>query len=324
MHSSLRRHGFTLIELLVVIAIIAILIGLLLPAVQKVREAAARTQCTNNLKQIGLAFHNFHDVNGRLPNAGKNGCDTPIHPGAASACTDPDSSLHTSPYTYAAAYAPAGPPRRVEWSWAYHILPFVEQDNVYKHTNNTVVRQTAIKTYYCPSRRAAQAYPNSSGALLGKTDYAGNAGSNVAVGNNTGVVVRTGLATVKLTDITDGTSNTAMVGEKRIKHDRMGRENGDNESYANPGYERDVVRASNTDPDTGTGWGPSPDVRVTSIPPFTTGNVSSALRQFGSSHSSGCNFVLSDGSVRHVRFNPDRNTFRRFTTRAGGEVYTLD
>src|SRR5688572_12231281 len=113
------RSGFTLIELMVVIAIIAILIGLLLPAVQKVREAAARTQCQNHLKQIALAFHSYHDVTGKFPDGGKNGADPPVS----------NPSLTTSPNG------------RPEWSWTYYILPFIEQDNVFKTTSNAIVQQ---------------------------------------------------------------------------------------------------------------------------------------------------------------------------------------
>jgi prepilin-type N-terminal cleavage/methylation domain-containing protein/prepilin-type processing-associated H-X9-DG protein len=305
-----RRGGFTLIELLVVIAIIAILIGLLLPAVQKVREAAARTQCSNNLKQIGLAFHAYHDSQGTFPTGGKNGCDTPIHTDITTDCTDPDSTHQDGPYTYPAP-VPAGPARRVEWSWAYHILPYIEQGAVYSNTNNNTVRAATIKTYFCPTRRAPMVFGNEA-----KIDYAGNAGSNVSDSNSTGVVVRTGLTTVRMVDIKDGTSNTALAGEKRLKLDRFNKATDDNESYANPGFEREVVRASNTDDDTGTSWGPNPDILVSSN--------NDSQRQFGSSHTSGCNFVLCDGSVRLVRFNPDRNQFRAFTTKAGNETLPFD
>ena len=135
-----RHHGFTLIELLVVIAIIAILIGLLLPAVQKVRESANRTRCANNLKQIGLAFIVCNDNTGSLPTAGNYDSGNP-------------------------------PTDRLDWGWAYQILPYIEQQNAQNITVENTIHTTIIPIYYCPSRRAPALYNGQA-----KTDYAGNGG----------------------------------------------------------------------------------------------------------------------------------------------------
>ena len=310
-----NRLAFTLIELLVVIAIIAILIGLLLPAVQRVREAAARMQCSNNLKQLGIAAHSYHDVQGHFPTAGKNGCESPTHPNIASGCADPNFGHHTSPYTF-----PTGDTqvRRTEWSWAYFLLPYIEQGTVYQATNHTTARRAVVKTYYCPSRRPAQLFNSNA-----KIDYAGNAGNGLGDNNLTGVIVRTGAGTVRIADVTDGTSSTALFGEKRMKLDKFGRSYDDNESAYSPGWDSEVVRAAVTDRETTSAlnnltWGPSRDIRVTNTAIFP--DPESGLSQFGSSHTAGCNFVRCDGSVMLVRFNPERNNFRRFCTRADGLV----
>src|SRR5437868_1250420 len=141
--SPKQRTAFTLIELLVVIAIIAILIGLLLPAVQKVREAAARMECSNNLKQIGIGIHMHHDTYKFFPTAGW--------------------SDWTHPPTFIAPGQPATGVNQ-DAGWAYQILPFIEQDNVFKGGGGTTIAQCQINVigavipiYYCPARRIAKA-----------------------------------------------------------------------------------------------------------------------------------------------------------------------
>jgi prepilin-type N-terminal cleavage/methylation domain-containing protein/prepilin-type processing-associated H-X9-DG protein len=299
------RRGFTLIELLVVIAIIAILIGLLVPAVQKVRDAAARAQCQNNLKQIGLAMHSFHDSYKKFP-VGRQ----------------------TVNGDYFA-------------NWAILILPFLEQGPLFKLYNNTVrntnaanktVRETFVPIYTCPADPNANvlltpATSNDISVQYATGSYRGMAGVNcdgfdqwagyngeiqqnlkvcpnkkgVLHGDNDGL-----LPAERMGTITDGTSSTLMVGE----------------------------RVTKTTPTRGTFWADSfnlyslsgayPD-SATLLPDYDAcGRVASDIAQckygWGSMHAGGINFLLCDGHVTVISEGINMQIFVALATISGGET----
>ena len=286
-----KTSGFTLIELLVVIAIIAVLIGLLLPAVQKVREAAARMSCQDNLKQIGLAFHSYHDSNNQFPNAGSDGPNT----------TCCNATVRTG------------------WTWMYHILPYIEQENVYRATADVDVARAAIKTYYCPSRRQVVVYSNGA-----RSDYAGNGGRNMADAGRDGMLMRQwsalpAAATADptlapnqkrtMTSVADGLSNTILVAEKQLHPTVMGTAGGDNEVWNNSGWDQDHVRFGEAVPE------PDSSHPTSASPTFWS-------VRFGSSHTGGFSGVMGDGSVRFIRYGIDAANWMRLCIVNDGEVIT--
>jgi prepilin-type N-terminal cleavage/methylation domain-containing protein len=300
---SRRRGAFTLIELLVVIAILAVLIGLLLPAVQKVREAASRMACQNNLKQMGVAAHIHHDQVGYFPTAG-NG---------------------VGPRTWVNGVVGGTPVvgSGQAWGWMYQLLPYLEQGNLWGYAagangGDDAVKQTPVKLYFCPSRRRSAAVPLPNGAV---NDYVGNGGAGyngyrtaawapasvaVAADGGYGVIACTlcsrDVGVVRTSAITDGTSNTMLIGEKSLNSARYGGGDGnDNQGYWR-GIDSDVVGGIYTpvSPDPAPPYAPQQD---RSYP--GTYNYSGNFSLFGSAHPVGFNAVFCDGSVRVIRYSVD-------------------
>jgi prepilin-type N-terminal cleavage/methylation domain-containing protein/prepilin-type processing-associated H-X9-DG protein len=309
-----RPTGFTLIELLVVIAIIAILIGLLLPAVQKVREAAARAKCVNNLKQVGLALHNYEGTYQHFP------------PGYVAA----------GPYTDGATDTAPG------WGWGTHLLPYLEQDNLYRainlnlpveHPQNTAAVRQVVKLYVCPSDLApdaAFAVPDGFGAAVvtaGPSSYAACIGGDESGPDDpTGAGAFYRHSRTRVADVTDGTSNTIFVGER---------------AWANAkgvwaGAPAGAVCAGgpkNPCPGSPSGSAPAPTLVLahTHLNNALT-DTDGGLDDFSSLHTGGANFLFGDGSVRFLRSVTGDNAdgsytaasiaFQALGTRAGGEVVT--
>jgi prepilin-type N-terminal cleavage/methylation domain-containing protein/prepilin-type processing-associated H-X9-DG protein len=325
-----RRSAFTLIELLVVIAIIAILIGLLLPAVQKIREAAARMSCSNNLKQIGLALHNYHDANNQFPPGGITNGDC---------CS-----------------TQGGP------NWAILILPYIEQDNLFKqydrtHTvenqANAFLRTQFVKTYNCPSDPninktlvPASGPGNDVNALYATSSYRGVAGMTDGLAwfdDATGApgypvgqrgVLHSGIdykypsmfgrsnatspysSPERIGSITDGTSNTIAVGEYTTNTTitRTTFWAYEYTSYAMseivlPPQSRQLL--NNFDA-----------CSAITVPGFTNGN-NPCKRGFASFHSGGINFLFADGSVHLLSTNIDMLLLGGLATVGNGEVVAL-
>jgi prepilin-type N-terminal cleavage/methylation domain-containing protein/prepilin-type processing-associated H-X9-DG protein len=283
-----RRGGFTLIELLVVIGIIGVLIGLLLPAVQRVREAASRTKCINHVKQVVLATHSYHDGFGFLPANGQFGPATP--------------DIQTCGPTGCRHWGmgdPGWPANNQAGSAFYSLLPYVEQQAAYR----SKAQDVAVKVFMCPTRSRSnpQVCPTTDPVLhgasyvtgglnpWGKTDYA----INLAVAKFAPLFTR-------LVDISDGTSNTILYGEKAM----------DPRLYNTGGWSWDE--------------------------PIFAGHAGGTCRygtavlrdafgiyyfnNWGSAHPTGAVFAFADGSVRILRYDIKPPTMAALLTPTGGEV----
>jgi prepilin-type N-terminal cleavage/methylation domain-containing protein/prepilin-type processing-associated H-X9-DG protein len=285
------RRGFTLIELLVVIAIIGVLVALLLPAVQRVREAAARSQCKNNLRQIGLALHNYHDREGRFP------------PGYVS--------------TVAGDGADEGP----GWGWGAFLLGDLEQDNLKQHirfdrdigdTTNGDARIHKLAVFRCPSDDAVAIFTTAGNPVpVAHANYVGVFGTNEIEddpGGGNGVFFRN--SRLRMADITDGASNTFLIGE----------------------------RSSNIALSTWTGSVTKAEVPLQSEPTVTEGpqllvlgrgdhepnSPSAHIDDFYSRHPQGVNCLFGDGSVRSIGNAVTPAVWKGIQTRSGSEIVATD
>jgi prepilin-type N-terminal cleavage/methylation domain-containing protein len=298
------RRGFTLVELLVVISIIGILIALLLPAVQTARESGRRTQCGNNLRQLALGWTRYHDVLNYLPHGGKNECDLPVDPSVPAGRCPPPPTTPPSPQCCGPR-----PGTREEWSWTYLVLPYVEQETIFKNANDAVVQGNLVGIFYCPTRRPVRRF----GGQM-RTDYAGSGGSatldrDLNPSRFNGMLTRYKQQPVGLASVVDGTAHTIMLGEKQLGVQRMEQSGccDDNEPYVNPGWDWDIMRVGGTGANGATPLPLRPDREDTS--------TTNSSPRFGSSHLQVAMFALGDASVRPLMYSIDGELFRRLTIR---------
>ncbi|TWT59641.1 DUF1559 domain-containing protein [Rubinisphaera italica] len=276
------QKGFTLIELLVVIAIIAILVALLLPAVQQAREAARRSSCKNNLKQIGLALHNYHDTHGTLP---------------AAYYRDPD-------------YFNRG------WGWGALILPQIEETNLYDKMDVSFSRiprdptsetQTVLSPFRCPSDVGPNLNPerNDQGmsnyiAVQGADSAGGFRSNSDDIGDYGGMLFQ--ISSIRFRDVTDGLTNTLMIGER---------------AFVDKAPEKPWLGGQWVGVTYNAGYAGVMRCMYNSLDYHLNGD---SAWTFSSRHAGGVQFVLGDGAVKFLSENIDGETLERLSSRNDGEV----
>ena len=326
---NMRQKGFTLVELLVVIAIIGMLVGLLLPAVQQAREAARTMQCSNNLKNIGLAALNHESTTKAFTSGGWNW----------NWSGDPD-----------AGFGPAQP-----GSWCYSILPFIEQNALYQLGRDNDIESvsgtqkegagqcmsTALPIFNCPSRRTAKPYQLSTTVynankpnMGGKSDYAASAGAydntvsssngfgdytsgRKAIKNKTWTISKlTGVmydcSETTMGEIRDGTSNTYLVGEKFVNPDRYESTTSQDDNGMFAGQDQDNARTAGK-LSSNSAKQPRQDRKG------YDGSI-----EFGSSHAGAFGVVMCDGSVQRISYSVDGQAHMYLATRNDGEVARVE
>jgi prepilin-type N-terminal cleavage/methylation domain-containing protein len=295
-HASSRRSAFTLIELLVVILIISVLMGLLLPAVQRVRESAQKTSCANSMRQLGLACQSYLQTVAILPTGGNHQAGfNPIAPRFASAATN------AAPLTGALQ----------EWSWTYQILPHIDQQTLWSTPSGTanagdgLVMASTVSALTCPSRRTNTVVINPSfPATCQKqflTDYAGNGGlhANYLAGASNGLMVRKPFLptdiVIKPGSVKNGMSQTLLIGEKYIPvntYDRLDPLYDDISGFY--GYKNSNIRYGDA--------GPFQD-STAATGSFLIPGGSQPISPFGGAHPISMNACFGDGSVRSISYS---------------------